>query len=97
MYDDIGFVIDSLSYQSVSGQEDSLFTIALVHPDSCRFNMEHWNLDKPTPLSKSTAYLNFLFEQEQKAIWKKRLYIGGGSFFFICLLGIVWFRYSKKR
>jgi len=38
-----------------------------------------------------------LFEEEQKAIWKKRLYIGSGGFFFICLSGILWFRYSKKR
>jgi hypothetical protein len=96
-YDKHDLMIDSLTYSGIEDRVDSVYTISLVHPDSIRYDKTNWNIESPSPLDKSLAYADYLYREEQKVIWKKRLYIGGGSFFFICLLGILWFRYSKKR
>lgn len=97
LYDVNGLMVDSLSYKKLKTKVDSLISISLIHIDSNRYQTSNWENESPTPLHKSTHYADYLFEEEQKAIWKKRLYIGSGSFFFICLSGILWFRYSKKR
>ena len=96
-YDAKELIIDSLTYNGVEDKADSSYVISLVHPDSNRYDISHWNIESPTPFNKSEAYAAYLFREKQKVIWQKRLYIGGGSFFFICLLGILWFRYSKKK
>jgi hypothetical protein len=96
-YDNNFYIIDSLTYMGSDEKPDSVFTISLVHPDSNRYDKTHWNIESPTPIQKSNAFAEYLYWEEQKVIWKKRLYIGGGGFFFISLLGIMWFRYSKKR
>ena len=97
LYDSKGYMIDSLHYEQIIDRVDTLISLSLIHIDSSRYDKTNWDLESPTPLTKSNKYAHYLFEKEQKAIWKKRLYIGGGSFFFICLSGILWFRYSKKR
>jgi hypothetical protein len=97
LYDNKFLVLDSLTFNEYNDEPDSMFTISLVHPDSSRYLQSHWNYEHPTPFDKSHAYQYYLYQQEQKAIWQKRLYIGGGSFFFICLGGILWFRYSRKK
>lgn len=97
LYDKNELIIDSLTYAGVKNKADSLFTISLTHPDSSRNIQNFWHIEPPTPLQKSKSYADYLYERQQEAIWKKRLYIGGGSFFFICLLGIMWFRYFRKK
>lgn len=97
IYDPAGMMVDSLGYKKFKSKGDSLISISLIHIDSNRYDKTNWDLESPTPLIQSQHYAQFLFEEEQNVIWKKRLYIGGGSFFFICLSGILWFRYSKKR
>lgn len=97
LYDNQDLVIDSLTYNGIEDKADSTYTLSLVHPDSSRYDKTHWNIESPNPFKKSVGYSDYLYQEEQKVIWKKRLYIGGGSFFFICLLGILWFRYSKKK
>ena len=74
LYDNLGLIVDSLSYDKKQEDIDSAFTVSLMNPDSNRFNTDHWNMESPTPLLKSISYRDYLFEQEQKAIWKKRLY-----------------------
>jgi hypothetical protein len=97
LYDFNGFIVDSLKYKKTKHKVDTLISLSLIHIDSNRYNKSNWKTESPTPLAKSEHYVTYLFNEEQKAIWKKRLYIGSGSFFFICLGGILWFRYSKKR
>jgi hypothetical protein len=89
--------VDSLHYDKVKNRVDTLISMSLIHIDSNRYDKTNWHIESPTPLNDSQRYAHFLFEKEQEAIWKKRLYIGSGGFFFICLSGILWFRYSKKR
>jgi len=97
LYDKKELIIDSLSYQKMKDNIDSTFTISLIHPDSLNYVSKNWTIEQPTPLEKSKAYADTLYQQEQYRVWKKRLYYGGGGFFFICLLGIMWFRYSKRK
>jgi hypothetical protein len=97
LYDQQELMIDSLTYQKIEDDIDSTFTYSLIHPDSSSFLFKNWIVEKPTPLEKSKAYTDTLYQQEQYRVWKKRLYYGGGGFFFICLLGIMWFRYSKRK
>jgi len=97
LYDSNGLMVDSLKYKKIKNKVDSLVSISLVHIDSNRYDKTNWDVEAPSPLHQSENYAHFLFEEEQKAIWKKRLYIGSGGFFFICLSGILWFHYSKKR
>ena len=97
LYDIDGLIVDSLRYKKIKTRVDSLISISLVHIDSNRYDKTNWDLESPTPLDQSNQYAQFLFKKEQKAIWKKRLYIGSGGFFFICLSGILWFRYFRKR
>lgn len=96
-YDSNGLMVDSLHYDKVKNRVDTLISMSLIHIDSNRYDKTNWNIESPTPLNDSERYAHFLFEKEQEAIWKKRLYIGSGGFFFICLSGILLFRYSKKR
>jgi hypothetical protein len=97
LYDQEELMVDSLTYQKTSSGIDSSFTYSLIHPDSSTYLAKNWVVEQPTPLEKSKAYADTLYQQKQYRIWKKRLYYGGGGFFFICLLGIMWFRYSKKK
>ncbi len=97
LYDSKELIIDSLTYNKIKTNIDSVFSYSLIHPDSVNYLPKNWNIETPTPLKQSVAYAYTLYEQEQNRIWKKRLYYGGGGFFFICLFGIMWFRYSKKK
>jgi len=97
LYDNVGLLVDSLTYFLEPKSIDTAVTLSLIHPDSTRSKKSNWILEKPSLLKHSNAYTYYLFEEEQKMIWKKRLYIGGAGFFFISLLGILWFRSSKKK
>ena len=96
-YDKHDLLIDSLTYSGVEDKADSTYSLSLVHPDSIRYNKTNWIIESPTPLKNSEAFAYHLYRERQKVIWQKRLYIGGGSFFFICLLGIMWYLYSKVK
>ena len=97
LYDANGLMVDSLNYKKIKNRVDTLISISLVHIDSNRYDKTNWDLESPTPLHQSEHYAHYLFEVQQEIIWKKRLYIGSGGFFFICLSGILWFRYFRKR
>ena len=98
-YDAEGFMVDSLSYHSfaVTGDAvDSLFSISRTHPDSLS-GIQNWIIEKPTPSFPSKWYKDYLQEEVEKRYWTKVFYIGGGSFFFILVVGILSFRYFKKK
>lgn len=97
LYDSNGFMVDSLRYLKKDKKADSLFTISMVHPDSSRYLTNHWIIESPTPLMQSNSYSDLLYQKQRNELWKKRLYLGGGGFFFICLLGTLWFLFIKKR
>jgi len=97
LYDDKGFLVDSLSYHKLDEDLVENFSISLIHPDSLGHKKENWLIENPTPLKINEAYRKYLEEEALKRLWLKRFYVGGGSFFFICLIGILLFRYSKKR
>lgn len=95
LYDNKGYLVDSLTYKK---QEwDTLATLNLVHPDSSRHDQSHWNVEKQSIGGKSVAYLKYLKHEADKANWTKIYYIGGGSFFFILVVGLFLHRSSKKR
>ncbi|MEX1002311.1 MAG: CotH kinase family protein [Crocinitomicaceae bacterium] len=98
MYDREGFMVDSLSYHTFCQNEnpDSLFTISRVHPDSLS-GIKHWKRETPTPSGHSNAYLQFLQQEADKKYWTKMFYLGGGSFFFILVVGILSFRHFKNK
>lgn len=96
LYDNQELVVDSLIYLGINTIVDTAFTYSLIHPDSTTYNNTFWKVESPTPLNISNTYADTLYQQEQYKIWKKRFYYSAG-FFFICLFGIMWYRYSKKR
>ncbi|UKN00557.1 CotH kinase family protein [Paracrocinitomix mangrovi] len=97
LYDKEGFMVDSLNYTNLFPDlGDTLFSITIPHPDSSVNNLS-WLKEKPTPSYHSKAYLDYLQEEADKKYWTKVLYIGGGSFFFILVAGILFYRYSRKK
>lgn len=96
-YDENGLMVDSLSYESFCEElPDSNFTIALAHPDSSVSDLS-WNRESPSPGTINKDYLDHLQHQAKKRYWTKVFYVGGGSFFFISVVGVLLFRYSKRR
>jgi hypothetical protein len=86
LYDKNELVIDSLSYKAFTLESDSSFTYNLIHPDSATYQSKNWLVESPSPNKNSSAYTNTLYKEEQKRIWKKRLYYGGGFFLYACLV-----------
>lgn len=97
LYDNKGFLVDSITYTPYCNDlPDSTFTIALTHPDSCASNTA-WMKERPNPGSINDTYQDYLDTEEKKRYWTKVFYIGGGSFFFISVVGILLFRSYRKR
>ena len=95
MYDEQGYLVDSLSY--AYDDWDTTATFSMVHPDSLSHSLDQWNLENPSPGDKSEAYQRYLKNEADKRYWTKIYYIGGGGFFFILVVGIWLRRFSKKR
>jgi len=95
LYDKQGYLVDSLTYQKQDW--DTLATLNLVHPDSSRYDQNHWNVENQSIGGRSEAYRKYLKHEADKAYWTKIYYIGGGSFFFILVAGLLLRRSSKKR
>ena len=97
LYDKNGLIVDSLDYSfSCPAEPDSAFTLALAHPDSSSTDLS-WNIESPSPSYMNKAYADYLQNEADKRYWTKVFYVGGGSFFFISVVGILLFRYSRKR
>ncbi|MBD3639060.1 MAG: CotH kinase family protein [Crocinitomicaceae bacterium] len=97
LYDQEEQIVDSLNYGFICPElPDTSFTAALIHPDSSKTDL-HWRIESPTPGNLSQTYLDYLEREAEKRYWTKVFYIGGGSFFFILVVGILLFRYFKKR
>lgn len=95
IYDETGLIVDSLTYGAFNVDSDSVYTLALAHPDSTGINA--FSPEAPSPCYANKAYRDFLQNEADKAYWTKVLYIGGGSFFFILIAGFMWFRSSRKK
>jgi hypothetical protein len=97
LYDKEGFVVDSLTYQSdYENLPDTAFTISLSHPDSTA-SYQAWKVSSPSPSYQNEPYQEFLKTEADKRYWTKVFYIGGGSFFFILVAGVLFIRYSRKK
>lgn len=97
LYDDKGLLVDSLSYSYAEERSDTMFTLALSHPDSSGSSISAWNYEQPSPSYSNKAYLDYLQGEADKKYWTKVFYIGGGSFFFILVSGLLYYRYSRKK
>lgn len=95
LYDSDGFMVDSISFGGVD--LDSSASYNLIHPDSLSHQIVSWKLEQPNPGIGSRTYRDFLKHEADKKRWTQLFYIGGGSFFFILVVGILWRRFSKKR
>ncbi|MGB1102916.1 MAG: CotH kinase family protein [Crocinitomicaceae bacterium] len=95
LYDNAGFIVDSLSY--MFDIWDTTASFSLVHPDSLSHTSRSWQLETPNPGRMSDAYKNSLKHEADKRYWTKIYYLGGGGFFFILVVGILLRRYFKKR
>ena len=96
LYDNQGFIVDSLTYFDVE-KRDSLFSISLIDPDSSGLNFNNWRIESPTPSFMSRSYSVYLKNEADKKYWTRVFYIGGGSFFFILVSGLLFYRSFKKR
>src|SRR5690606_13404097 len=97
LYDAKGYLVDSISYAQFCPElPDTIFTLALSHPDSSTFD-RNWNMEVPTPGIKNKAYDAQLRHEADKSYWTKVFYVGGGSFFFISVAGIFLRRYFRRR
>lgn len=97
LYDSKGDLVDSLTYFNSSEETvDTVYSLALSHPDSTG-SWSAWLEESPTPSFRNRAYKDFLQTESDKRYWTKVFYIGGGSFFFILVVGVLFIRYSKKR
>ena len=95
-YDEEGLMVDSLNYTSFCTElPDSSFTIALAHPDSSASDLS-WNRESPSPSYLNKAYFDHLQLEAKKKYWTKVFYVGGGSFFFISVAGVLLYRYFKR-
>lgn len=97
MYDQAGLIVDSLTYSFDKSDSDTSFTLALVHPDSSSSSLTAWGFEKPSPSYSNKVFLDYLQNEADKKYWTKVFYVGGGSFFFILVSGLLFFRYSKKK
>ncbi|MBI3136381.1 MAG: CotH kinase family protein [Bacteroidetes bacterium] len=99
LYDQEGFVVDSLTYGAYNKdvQGENTFSVNLIHPDSVRCSSTAWANEVPNPGEASLSYRNFLQSELDKAYWTKVLFMGGGGFFFILAVGLWFFRSFKKR
>ncbi|MEZ4922355.1 MAG: CotH kinase family protein [Crocinitomicaceae bacterium] len=97
LYDAEGYIVDSLTY-SVTLMEplDSNFAIALKHPDSTGF-WSSWIYERPSPSYMNDSYRSHLQHEADKRYWTKVFYIGGGSFFFILVGGVLFIRSYRKK
>jgi hypothetical protein len=97
LYDNKGKIVDSLSYSNpFDADQDSSFTISLIHPDSTA-SPTAWKAETANPSYMSDGYKDHLKTEADKRYWTKIFYIGGGSFFFILVAGVLFIRYSKKK
>lgn len=97
LYDEKGYLVDSITYNVYAPVlQDTAFTLALAHPDSSAFD-RNWNVEIPTPGIINRAYSDHLRKEADKRYWTRVFYVGGGSFFFISVAGILLFRYFKRR
>lgn len=97
LYDQEGFLVDSINYELFTDEKiDTAYTIALSHPDSSH-NNNYWLKERPSPSYQNQAYLDYLQEVQNKKYWTRVFYVGGGSFFFISVAGLLFYRYSKKK
>ncbi len=97
LYDGLGSIADSLSYEYGEDWPDSLVTQSLINPDSTGEHIEHWKRESPTPGEMSESYADYLEDEAEKRYWTKIYYIGGGSFFFIFVGGLLLRRSIKRR
>ena len=95
LYDNNGFIVDSLSYSF--NDWDTTATFSLVHPDSISHTFSSWQIERPGPGKMSEVYQRYLKHEADKRYWTKIYYIGGGGFFFILVVGIWLRRSSRKR
>lgn len=95
VYDSEGLIADSLTYNYADW--DTMVSVSLVHPDSSRNKSANWIYEIPNPGGKSISYQKFLKLEADKKYWTQLYYIGGGSFFFILVVGLFLRRSFKKR
>lgn len=99
LYDQDGFLVDSLTYRSyekdVHGEQT--FSLSLVHPDTLRYHQTGWVQEVPNPGEHNLVYKQFLEDEKNRAYWTKIMYMGGGGFFFILAGGLWYFRWFKRR
>lgn len=97
IYDQLGFLVDSLTYFKIKNKEMSFKSSwNLTHPDSCEASFEAWVLDSISPELDNLPYTRFIRSEAEKAYWTKVLFIGGGGFFFILVAGLWFFRRFRK-
>ena len=96
LYDKEGHIVDSLTFYGMN-DNDSLLSWNRKAPSHLKNGIKDWSLEVPRPGKMSVAYEQYLLAEAEKEYWKKVYFMGGGGFFFILVVGILSYRFSKKR
>ncbi len=98
LYDAQELIVESLVYPGdYADFVDSVFTFALIHPDSLRTESKNWLLQKPTPADMNGSYIQILNDVEKARQFRNQMYMVFAGALLIVVLVFFWIRTRKRK